>query len=223
MQKKQFAVIGIGRFGGSVARHLHRMGYEVLAVDISKDEVDSIMHDVTHAVQVDALDFETIKSLGIRNFDVVIVGIGSNLQASILVTVQLKELGVKFVVAKAMNDLHGKVLEKVGADRVVYPERDMGARLAHHLVSDKVIDYIELSSEYGIIEMQVPEVLVGVTLGKADLRARFGVTVLAVRRGPEIIVSPGADHIFEENDIMVVLGGTEDIERLEEKGKPRGF
>ena len=147
MPKKQFAVIGIGRFGGSVARNLHRMGYEVLAVDISKDEVDQVMHDVTHAVQVDALDFETIKSLGIRNFDVVIVGIGSNLQASILVTVQLKELGVKFVVAKAMSDLHGKVLEKVGADRVIYPERDMGARVAHHLVSAKVIDYIELSSE----------------------------------------------------------------------------
>jgi trk system potassium uptake protein TrkA len=222
MPKKQFAVIGIGRFGGSVARNLHRMGYEVLAVDISKDEVDQVMHDVTHAVQVDALDFETIKSLGIRNFDVVIVGIGSNLQASILVTVQLKELGVKFVVAKAMSDLHGKVLEKVGADRVIYPERDMGARVAHHLVSAKVIDYIELSSEYGIIEMQVPEGLVGITMGKADLRARFGVTVLAIRRDAEIIVSPGADHVFEAQDIMVVLGGTEDIARLEEKGKPIG-
>lgn len=222
MQKKQFAIIGIGRFGGSVARNLERMGYEVLAIDISQDEIDEIMHDVTHAVQVDALDFETIKSLGIRNFDVVIVGIGSNLQASILVTVQLKELGVKFVVAKAMNDLHGKVLEKVGADRVVYPERDMGARVAHHLVSTKVIDYIELSSEYGIIEMQVPEGLVDVTIGKADLRARFGVTVLAIRRGSEIIVSPGADHAFEEHDIMVVIGGTEDIGRLEAKGRPKG-
>ena len=219
MAKKQFAVIGIGRFGGGVARTLYRMGHEVLAIDSNKDEIEKIMHEVTYAVQVDALDFEAIKSLGIRNFDVVVVGVGSHLQTSILVTVQLKELGVKYVVAKALNDLHGKVLEKVGADRVVYPERDMGTRLAHHLVSTNVIDYIELSSEYGIIEMQVPEVIIGVTMGKADLRARFGVTVLAIRRGSEVIVSPGADHVFEEHDIMVVLGETEDIGRLEAKSR----
>ena len=211
MERKQFAVIGVGRFGGSVARTLSRMGYEVLAVDIDENQIENIMHDVTHAVQVDALDFEAIKSLGIRNFDTVIVGIGGNLHASILVTVQLKELGVKRVVAKAMDDLHGKVLEKVGADRVVYPERDMGVRVAHYLVSTNVIDYIDLSSEYSIIEMQVPEGLIGLSMGDAGLRARYGVTVLAIRRGNEVIVSPGADQVLEEKDILVVLGSTEDI------------
>lgn len=221
MERKQFAVIGVGRFGGSVARTLSRMGYEVLAVDIDKNQIENIMHDVTHAVQVDALDFEAIKSLGIRNFDTVIVGIGGNLHASILVTVQLKELGVKRVVAKAMDDLHGKVLEKVGADRVVYPERDMGVRVAHYLVSTNVIDYIDLSSEYSIVEMQVPEGLIGLSMGDAGLRARYGVTVLAIRRGKEVIVSPGADQVLEEKDILVVLGSTDDINRLEAKSRNR--
>jgi trk system potassium uptake protein TrkA len=217
MARKQFAVIGLGRFGGSVARTLSQMGYDVLAIDSDKNEIEKIMHDVTHAVQVDALDFEAVKSLGIRNFDVVIVGIGSNLQASILVTLQLKELGVNCVVAKAVGDLHGKVLKKIGADKVVYPERDMGARLAHHLVSTNIIDYIELSSEYSIIEMQTPKELVGRSVVEADLRARYGVTVLALRRGREIIVAPGPDQILQEKDIMVVLGGTEEIGRLEAK------
>lgn len=221
MVRKQFAVIGVGRFGGSLARTLYRMGYEVLAIDADKNEIENIMHDVTHAVQVDALDFEAIKSLGIRNFDVVIVGIGSNLQASVLITLQLKELGVNCVVAKAMNDLHGKLLEKIGADRVVYPERDMGARLAHQLGSTNIIDYIELSSEYSIIEMQTPKKLVGRSVVEADLRARYGVTVLAIRRGEEVIVSPGADQTLKEKDIMIVLGGTEEIGLLEAKNKER--
>lgn len=213
--KKQFAVIGVGRFGSSLARTLHKMGYEVLAIDNDEHEIEAIMHDVTHAVQVDALDVDAMKALGIRNFDVVIVGIGNDLQASILVTVQLKELGVKCVVAKAMNDLHGKVLEKVGADKVVYPERDMGVRVAHHLVSANVIDQINLSSEYSIVELQAPKKVVGLSLGEADLRARFGVVVLAIRRGKEIIVSPGASDVIQGGDILVVLGNNDDLVKLE--------
>ncbi|NPV27101.1 MAG: TrkA family potassium uptake protein [Firmicutes bacterium] len=213
--KKQFAVIGVGRFGSSLARTLHKMGYEVLAIDNDEHEIEAIMHDVTHAVQVDALDVDAMKALGIRNFDVVIVGIGNDLQASILVTVQLKELGVKCVVAKAMNDLHGKVLEKVGADKVVYPERDMGVRVAHHLVSANVIDQINLSSEYSIVELQAPKKVVGLSLGEADLRARFGVVVLAIRREKEIIVSPGASDVIQGGDILVVLGNNDDLVKLE--------
>lgn len=213
--KKQFAVIGVGRFGSSLARTLHQMGYEVLAIDSDEQEIEAIMHDVTHAVQVDALDMDSMKALGIRNFDVVIVGIGNDLQASVLVTVQLKEMGVQNVVAKAMNDLHGRVLEKVGADKVVYPERDMGVRVAHRLVSANVIDQIQLSSDYSIVELQTPPELVGRTLGEANLRARYGVAVLAFRRGPEIIVSPGAQDVIEDRDIMVVLGKTGDLAKLE--------
>ncbi len=213
--KKQFAVIGLGRFGTSVARTLHKMGYEVMAIDSDKNVIESINKEVTYAVQVDALDIDTLKELGLRNFDVVIVGIGDNLESSILVTVQLKELGVKYVVSKAMNDLHGKVLEKVGADKVVYPERDMGVRLAHHLISGNIIDQIELSSEFSIMEILAPQKIVGLSLGEAGLRARFGVSVLVIKRENEIIISPGSSDIIQPGDILVVLGSTSDIEKLE--------
>lgn len=213
--KKQFAVIGVGRFGSSLARTLYQMGYEVLAIDSDENRIEGITNEVTHAVQVDALDVDAMRELGIRNFDVVIVGIGNDLQASILVTVQLKELGVRLVVAKAMNDLHGRVLEKVGADKVVYPERDMGVRVAHHLVSANVIDQIQLSSEYSIVELLAPHELVGRSLGETNLRAKYGVAVMAFKRGGKIIVSPGASDVIEERDILVVLGGVEDLARLE--------
>ncbi|MGB9793051.1 MAG: potassium channel family protein, partial [Thermacetogeniaceae bacterium] len=199
--KKQFAVIGVGRFGGSVARTLHKMGYEVLAIDKDEQEIEAIMNEVTHAVQLDALDIDALKKLGIRNFDVVIVGIGNDLEASILVTLELKELGVKYVVAKAANDLHGKVLERVGADKVVYPERDMGVRVAHYLVSSNVIDHIQLSSEYSIVEIQAPRKLVGLSLGEADLRANYGIAVLAIKREKEIVVSPTASDVIKEGDV----------------------
>lgn len=215
MKKKQFAVIGVGRFGGSLARMLHEMGYEVLAIDSNEDEIEAIMHDVTHAAQVDALDIEALKALGIRNFDVVIVAIGNDLQASILVTTQLKELGVNYVVAKAMNDIHGRVLAKVGADKVIYPERDMGIRLARCLVSTNVIDQIQLSKEYSILELKAPPDIIGQTLGKVDLRARYGVAVLAIRREVEIIVSPGASDVVEAGDILVVLGSNHDLNKLD--------
>lgn len=213
--KKQFAVIGIGRFGGSVARTLHKMGYEVLAIDKDEQEIEAIMNEVTHAVQLDALDVEALKRLGIRNFDVVIVAIGNDLEASILVTLELKELGVRCVVAKAANDLHGKVLQRVGADKVVYPERDMGVRLAHYLVSSNVIDQIQLSSEYSIVEIQAPKRVAGLTLGEADLRANYGIAVLAIRRDNEIIVSPSASDVIKEGDILVVIGHTDDLNRFE--------
>ncbi|MGB9847072.1 MAG: potassium channel family protein, partial [Desulfotomaculales bacterium] len=150
---KQFAVIGLGRFGSSVARTLAQMGYEVLAVDSDDERVSAISDEVTYAVQVDAMEEEALKSLGLRNFDVVIVAIGQEVKASILVTVMLKEMGVSKVVAKANDELHGKVLQKVGADVVVFPERDMGVRLAHALVSRNIIDQIRLSPEYSIAEI----------------------------------------------------------------------
>ena len=171
---KQFAVIGLGRFGTSMAKTLSRMGYDVLAVDHNEEKVNNIIEHVTHAVQADAMDEQTLKSLGIRNFDVVVVAIGQDIQANILVTVMLKELGVKKVVSKAVTDLHGKVLERVGADKVVFPERDMGVRVAHALVSKNILDQINISPDYSIIELISPAELANKTLGQGNIRENTG-------------------------------------------------
>jgi trk system potassium uptake protein TrkA len=212
---KQFAVIGLGRFGTSVARTLAGMGYDVLAIDQREERVQDIMEHVTHAVQVDAVDEHALKSLGIRNFDVVIVAIGQDVQASILTTVLLKEMGVRRVVAKANTELHGKVLAKVGADKVVFPERDMGVRVARALVSQNILDQIELSPDYSIVELIAPPEFVGKTLQESAIRTRFGVTVLAIRRDRDIIISPGPAQIVKEGDVLVVVGRNDRLEKLE--------
>ncbi|MGB9803711.1 MAG: potassium channel family protein [Desulfofundulus sp.] len=211
---KQFAVIGLGRFGSSVARTLARMGYDVLAVDTCEERVNAIADEVTYAVCVDAMDEQALKSLGLRNFDVVIVAIGQEVQSSILVTVMLKEMGVPRVVAKAVTELHGKVLQRVGADMVVFPERDMGVRVAHALVSKNIVDQINLSPDYSIIELVAPPEFVGKTLQESAMRREYGVTVLAIRRGEEIIISPGARQVINEGDILVALGRNEKLRTL---------
>ena len=213
---QQFAVIGLGRFGSSIARTLSRMGYEVLAADVDADKVNDVNEEVTYAVQLDAMEEEALKSLGLRNFDVVVVAIGQEIKASILVTVMLKEMGVRKIVAKANDELHGKVLQKVGADVVVFPERDMGVRVAHALVSRNIIDQIHLSPDYSIVEVVVPARFVGKTLGESALRQKYGVTVLAVRRGEEIIISPGAGQNLKEGDVLVAIGRDDKLKQLGE-------
>ncbi len=212
---KQFAVIGLGRFGSSVARTLAKMGYEVLAIDGDEERVNDIAEDVTCAEQVNVLEEKALKSLGLRNFDTVIVAIGQEIKASILVTVMLKEMGVSRIVTKAMDELHGRVLEKVGADIVVFPERDMGVRLAHTLVSRNIIDQIHLSSLYSIVELIAPAKFAGETLERLALRQKYGVTVMAIRRGGDIIISPGARQVIAEGDVLVVIGRDEKLEKLE--------
>ena len=212
---KQFAVIGLGRFGSSVARTLAKMGYEVLAIDGDEERVNDIAEDVTCAEQVNVLEEKALKSLGLRNFDTVIVAIGQEIKASILVTVMLKEMGVSRIVTKAMDELHGRVLEKVGADIVVFPERDMGVRLAHTLVSRNIIDQIHLSSDYSIVELIAPAKFAGETLERLALRQKYGVTVMAIRRGGDIIISPGARQVIAEGDVLVVIGRDEKLEKLE--------
>lgn len=214
---KQFAVIGLGRFGTSIAKTLSKIGYNVLAVDANEEKVNDIKDDVTYAVQVDAMDEQALMALGIRNFDVVIVAIGQDFQSSILVTVMLKDMGVKKVVAKAVTELHGKVLEKIGADSVIFPERDMGEKVAHALVSKNIIDQINLSPDYSIVEMTAPEIFIGLTLEKADIRLKHGVTVLAIRRGNDVIISPDAKHVINSGDILVVMGREDKLRILEEK------
>lgn len=212
---KQFAVIGLGRFGTSVAVTLTTMGYEVLAIDNDEDRVNGIVEEVTHAVQVDALDEHALKAVGIRNFDVVVVAIGHEVQASILVTVMLKEMGVGKVVAKAQTALHGKVLERVGADKVVYPERDMGVKVAHALVSKNIMDQISLSPEYSLVEMVAPPQFVNKTLVESGARQKYGVSILAIRRDKDMIISPNATQMIREGDVLVVIGKGEKLQKFD--------
>src|SRR6056297_953486 len=201
---KQFVVIGLGRFGASVAETLADNGYDVLAIDKDADRVQSIADIVTHAVEADATDEEALKTLGVRNFDVAVVSIGDNVSANILCTLILKELNVPYVIVKAPDSLHGKVLTKVGAVRVVYPERDMGARIANNLISSNVLDYIEFAPEYGVVEILASEKIIGRTLGELALRSKFNVNVMAIKRGQELFISPGAnDKILEEDRLVV--------------------
>ncbi|MDP2873483.1 MAG: TrkA family potassium uptake protein [Bacillota bacterium] len=212
---KQFAVVGLGRFGASLARALAEAGHDVLGVDLLEERIRPLANVLTHVVQADVTDEEVLRSLGIRNFDVCVVTISSNIQSSILATLMIKEQGVPLVVAKARDDQHGKVLQKIGADRVVFPERDMGIRLAHNLVAGSVLDYIELSPDNSIAEVMAGDRLVGKNLRQLDLRARFGVNVMAVKKGSKINVSPKADDVVMEGDVLVVIGPNESIRRLE--------
>lgn len=215
MKPKQFAVIGIGRFGASVATTLYEMGHDVLAVDTDESKVEGIVDQVTHAVVAESTSEAALKQLGITNFDVVIVSIGQDIQASILTTLVLKELGVRYIVAKARTALHGKVLQKIGADRIVFPERDMGIRVAHNLASTNVLDFIELSPDYSIVEVIAPRDMLGKSLRDLDLRAKYGLNVMAIRTADKKInVSPAATDILAEGDILIVVGENDQIQKL---------
>ncbi|WP_077247324.1 MULTISPECIES: potassium channel family protein [Bacillaceae] len=215
--KKEFVVIGLGRFGGSICRALSEQGMEVMAIDVDEDRVNEFAAIASHAVVADTTDESVLKSLGIRNFDHVIVAIGDDIQSSILTTLMLKEIGVKKVTAKAQNDYHEKVLRKIGADHVVHPERDMGRRIAHNMISNNVLDYLELSDEHSIMEIVANKVLAGNSLIDLDIRARYGINIVAIKRGREIFVSPQADEKIAEGDILIVIGADSDINRFEQK------
>ena len=213
---KQFVVIGLGRFGSSVARTLAQGDYNVLAIDSDEERVHDIAEEVTHAVQADATDIGTLKTLGVRNFDVAVVSIGENVHSNILATLVLKELGVPFVVAKAQDELHGKVLEKVGADRVVFPERDMGIRIAHNLISSNVLDYIQFAPDYGIVEIVATDKMYGKTLAELQFRTNYGANVMAIKRGKDLHIAPGALDKVLEDDVLVVIGKNEDLDKLKD-------
>lgn len=217
MVLRQFLVIGLGHFGKSIATTLYQMGYDVLGVDKDEEIVQSISGSITHAVQADATDENTMKALGTRNFDVGIVSIGQDIQASILITLILKELGVKYVVAKALSELHGKVLYKIGADRVVFPERDMGIRVAHNLVSSNILDYIELSPDFSIVEIAAIPEWHNKSLGQLNMRAKYGINVMAIKSKNGVVISPKADEVIREQNVLVVVGSKEDINKLEKK------
>ena len=212
---KSFVVIGCGRFGTSVAKTLYELGNEVMAVDMDPDVIQEISEFVTHAVVADALDEAVLHELGLSNFDVVIISIASDIEASIMATLTAKEVGAKKVVVKAQSDIHGKVLTKIGADRIIFPERDMGARVAHNLTSSNILDFIELSPEYYIIEITALKRWINKSLSELRLRNKYGVNVLAIKRGNNLKISPGADEIVREGDILVVIGDADDVRKIE--------
>jgi trk system potassium uptake protein len=211
---KQYAVIGLGRFGISVARRLHEAGQEVLGIDVNEERVEDAELFVTHAVVADTTEEKALTSIGISNFDCVIVAIGNDMQSSILTVSLLKELGIKKVIAKALGKRHGQVLEKVGADWIIYPERDMGERVANQLLSPNMLNYIELSKEHSIEEIIIPSRMAEKSLRDLDIRAKYNVSVIALVREGEIIISPSPDEIIHNEDLLVMIGNREDISKF---------
>lgn len=206
---KSYIVIGLGRFGSEAAKRLCELGCEVLAIDRDNDLVQHISNEVTQAVVGDARDKGVLRALGAADFDCAIVAIGDSLGDSVLATMNLKELGVPYVVCKAHDETHRQVLLKLGADRVVIPEQEQANRLARNLSSPNVLEYIELSDDFGIIEVPAPALWVGKSLKNLNVRAKLGVNIIAIRQPESINVSPGADYEIQPGDVMVVLGDTD--------------
>ncbi len=211
---KNFIVIGLGRFGTAVARELCKVGHQVLAVDSSRERVQDVADTVTHAVVGDGRDPEVLRSLGVKDYDCAVVAVGSDVGSSALITLRLKEEGVPQVVCKAQSHVHQRLLEKLGADRVVFPEHEMGIKVAQGLAHSNVLNFIELSPEYGIVEIDLPRGWAAHTIRNLDVRAKYSVNVIAVRRGEDINVSPGAECILAEGDKLIVLGRDADITAL---------
>ena len=212
---KTYIVIGLGRFGAEVARQLCALGCEVLAIDIRGDLVQQVAEEVTHAVAADAQDKEVLRTLGARNFDCAVIAIGDNLGASVLATMNLKELGVPYIVCKAHDETHRRVLENLGADKVVIPEQENASRLARSLSSPNVLDYIELSNEYGIIEVPTPKSWMGKSLKELDVRAKLGINIIAIKRNGKINTFPAGDYRFVDGDVIVVLGDESTMKRVQ--------
>jgi len=221
--KKQFAVIGLGRFGFSVAKTLTKYGSEVIAIDRDEERVRKVAEFVSYAVQLDAMDEKALHSVGVQNVDTAIVSIGERIEASILVVMILKEMGIKNIIAKAATTLHGKVLENLGVLRIIYPERDMAVRVAQSLVRPSIVEQLELSEEYSIVELPTPAHLIGKTLKDSQLRGKYRVNLIAIKRKVTtekgIVkklwnVNPVPTDVMEEGDILVLIGLNEDIDKL---------
>ncbi len=215
---KQVVVIGLGRFGSSVAQELYQMGHDVLGIDLDEENVQNMLGHVTYAVKADATSEASLTDLGVNNFDVAIVAIGTDIQSSILATLLLKDLRIPYIVTRAINDLHANAMERIGADKVVYPERDMGHRLAHIGFEPGVLDYMEVAPNYGITKLRPPEQLVKQTLDESGLsrpRDKYGVAVLAIRRGREYFLIPAKEEEVKPGDILIVAGNAEQLGKIQ--------
>ena len=210
---KQIIVIGCGRFGYSTAKTLTKLGHDVMVVDQNPDIVKDISEYVAHAVQMDAIDEASFRTIGLRNFDVAIIAIGSDIQASIMGTLIAKEAGVPLVIAKAANETHGRVLSKIGADKIIYPERDMGMRVAYGLVTPNILDVIEFSPDYSIVETVALEEWEGKTLSDLNL-GKHGLTIIAIKTGEHINIVPSSETVINQGDVIVILGSTKNLKIL---------
>lgn len=221
MARRQFAVIGLGRFGSAMATTLAELGHDVIGVDGDAERVRQLADTITQAVELDATDERALRSVGIQDVDVAVVSIGENIESSLLVVMQLRELGVGTIVAKAVTPLHGRILEKLGVSRVIFPEREMAVRVAHSLVMPNVLDYIELSRDFSIVEVPAPKMFVGQTLKELALRPKYGLTLIAIKRRPspsaaEVTnISPAADEVIRPGDVLSLLGSNERLTALD--------
>ena len=214
MAGQQVMVLGLGRFGSAVARELERLGHEVLAIDASEQAVNDIARDVTHAMQMDASDETALRAAGAENFHTAIVAISSQAEPSIFATMVLKRLGVRTVIAKAGDQLHGEILARVGADRVILPEQETGTRLAHSFNVPNVIDYLDVGPSFGIEKVRPPASFIGKALGDLDLKNRMGVTPIAIRRGQNVIINPAREERVAEGDELILIGRDDKLEEL---------
>ena len=224
---KDVVVIGLGAFGSTVALELTKRGCNVLVIDRDEEQVESLSQFVVNAVTADATDPRALKEAGVENFKVAVVSVGEDIASSILITMNLKEIGVDYVVTKATTELQGRILRKIGADRVVFPERDIALRTAESIANPSIFDYIELSSSYGIIEIVAPPQVVGKTLRESQLRSKYGLNLIAIKRevpiideggktvlNEKIIVSPDSNEKLVEGDVLVLIGKYDDLERF---------
>ncbi|MEW6203148.1 MAG: TrkA family potassium uptake protein [bacterium] len=211
---KKIAVIGIGRFGSTLVKELSKMKFEVLAIDNDEQRVNEILPFAAHGLILDSSNINSLIDAGLKTFDTVVVGIGENIESSILTTLLLKEIGVKNVIARALNNYHGLILSKIGADKIVYPEQETGIKLAKIIASPILIDYIEMADGFAIVEMNVPDNMCNKPLSELELRAKYGINVVAIKRGSEINRIPGGNDILKKNDIILVSGQIDNISKL---------
>lgn len=219
MPSRQFAVIGLGRFGYHVAQTLSQAGCEVLALDVDGEKVQTVSEFVAYALQCDATDEKALREAGVQNVDVAVVSVGKNLEASILIVMTLRELGLKEIVAKAISPIHGKVLTNLGVKRVVYPEKESAVRVVHSLITPNQLEYLELAPGYSIVEIPAPQPLLGKALSESRIRTLYGVNVIAIKKSnvkgeAAFNLNPAPEDLLARGDIIVLIGKDKDIQRF---------
>ncbi len=216
MNTKQIIVIGAGRFGASFAKEAELLGHQVVLIDINKDRIDSLADEVTHAVVGDVRIEESLDSLGISNFDIAVVAIASDYQASVMATIVCKEMGISTIVAKARDELHAKVLKKIGATKTVFPERDSALRLAHSITNRNIMDFITLSDEYDLVEVLPLQKWIGRSIIENDIQKKYGLNIIAIKEGDDVILNPERDHMIKANSILTILAHKKNIQKFEQ-------
>lgn len=214
MKRKTIGIIGLGRFGGTLAKQVAALGHEVVGIDIEETLVQKLASYLTHSIVADFSDEDTIRQLNLQELDVVVIAIGDNLKAKLLSAMVLKELHTPYIVAKASTTMESKLLERVGADLIIFPEMDMAERVAQMLTRENIVDYFQLSQDIGLVEMGIPQFMVGHTLVELDIRKHYNVNIVAVKRDKNVIAPPNPNNPLQDDDMLIVIGRNEDITKL---------